>query len=81
MMQIAPTPYADINELLSLLLSKLQMILGEKLVGLYLFGSLAGGYFEYKSSDIDLIAALATDLNDKEFELLKVMHRDIAKPD
>jgi predicted nucleotidyltransferase len=79
MMQIAPTPYADINELLSLLLSQLRMILGEKLVGLYLFGSLAGGYFEYKSSDIDLIAALATDLNEEEFERLKVMHRDIAK--
>lgn len=81
MLQVAPTPYTDINELLSLLLSKLQMILGEKLVGLYLFGSLAGGYFEYKSSDIDLIAALTTDLNEQEFELLKVIHRDIAKQD
>ncbi|HLQ30214.1 MAG TPA: hypothetical protein VK140_13360, partial [Ktedonobacteraceae bacterium] len=51
-MQNDLTPYADINKLLNLLLSRIQAILGEKLIGLYLFGSLVAGDFDYESSDI-----------------------------
>jgi hypothetical protein len=39
-MQTNPTLYSEINKLLELLLSSMQKILGEKLVGLYLYGSL-----------------------------------------
>lgn len=73
-----PTPYADINELLEVLLSSMQKILGEKLVGLYLYGSLVIGDFDSTISDIDLVAALASDLNDREFDALKQMHDDFA---
>jgi hypothetical protein len=78
MMQTNPTAYADINELLEVLLSSMQKILGQKLVGLYLYGSLVIGDFDPTISDIDLVAALASDLDDKEFEALHKMHVDFA---
>ena len=72
-MQTHPTPYPDINALLGLFLSEIQAILGEKLVGLYLFGSLVVGGFDYDISDIDLLAAISTDLDEDEFQRLKSM--------
>ncbi len=77
-MQAHPTPHADINALLHLLLSRIQMTLGNKLVGLYIFGSLVVGDFDYDSSDIDLIAATSTELDEEEVEHLKRMHKEIA---
>jgi predicted nucleotidyltransferase len=73
-MQKNPAAHADINELLEVLLSSMQKILGEKLVGLYLYGSLVIGDFDPTISDIDLVAALASDLDDHEFEVLQKMH-------
>ena len=78
MLQTNPTAHADINQLLELLLSSMQKILGEKLVGVYLYGSLVIGDFDPTISDIDLVAALASDLDDKEFEALQRMHVDFA---
>jgi predicted nucleotidyltransferase len=78
MMQTDPTPYAEINQLLELLLSGIQKILGEKLVGLYLYGSLVTGDFDHGSSDIDLIAALSSGIDDKDFTHLQKMHNDFA---
>ncbi len=73
-----PTPYTDINELLSQLLSGMQKILGNKLIGLYLYGSLVWGDFDYEISDIDLLAPVATDIDDNEYSALKQMHDDFA---
>jgi hypothetical protein len=73
-----PTLYPDINELLDNLHSRQQAILGDKLIGLYLYGSLAWGDFDYEISDIDLLAAIATELDPKEFTALNQMHDDIA---
>src|SRR6266516_8078315 len=78
MLQTNPTPYADINELLEILLSEMQKILGEKLGGLYLYGSLVIGDFDPTISDIDLVVALVSDIDDKEFEALQKMHVDFA---
>lgn len=78
MLQTNPTAYADINELLEVLLSSMQKILGEKLVGLYLYGSLVIGDFDPTVSDIDLVAALASELEDTEFEALQTMHDEFA---
>src|SRR2546430_4890402 len=77
-MQTDLTPHADINELLDLLLARIQGILGKKLIGLYVFGSLVTGDFDYGCSDIDLVAAISADLDEKEFESIKKMHADIA---
>ncbi len=71
------TGYPDINDLLRLLLARLQDIFGQKLVGLYLYGSLVTGDFDQQSSDIDLLAVTATDINQHELEILKRMHDDL----
>ncbi len=71
------TSYTDINNLLGLILSRIRAILSSKFIGLYLFGSLATGDFDYESSDIDLVVAISTDLSQEEFEELKIMHTDI----
>ncbi len=73
------TPYKNINNLLQIILSEIQNILGKKLVGLYLYGSLVTGDFDLKVSDIDLLAVLESDINDEEFKKLQEMHEDFAK--
>lgn len=75
-MQANPTPYADINLLLEQLLSGVQKIFGKKLTGFYLFGSLVTGDFESGSSDIDLVAAISSDIDERELEALQKMHQD-----
>jgi Domain of unknown function (DUF4111)/Nucleotidyltransferase domain len=72
------TPYADINELIEILLSSIQHILGPKLVALYLQGSLVIGDFDPDISDIDLVAALSSDIDEREFEALQKMHTTFA---
>src|SRR5919202_6832124 len=74
-----PTPYPHINTLLDSLLSEMQRVLGDKLVGLYLYGSLVTGDFDDGSSDIDLMAATATEIDDQEFDALHKMHDDFAE--
>jgi len=73
-----PTPYAHINALLDDLLPDIQRVLGDKLVGLYLTGSLVTGDFDADISDIDLLAAITSDLTADEFSALERMHRDFA---
>ncbi|MBO0781443.1 MAG: DUF4111 domain-containing protein [Ktedonobacteraceae bacterium] len=77
-MQTEPTPYAHINALLAQLLAGMRTILGPKLVGLYLYGSLVTGDFDHEQSDLDLLAATASDLDEKECNALKKMHQDFA---
>ena len=68
------TQYSDVNDVLDILLTRITSILGDKLVGLYLEGSLVLGDFEPSISDIDLLAALSSNVDDTEFEALKEMH-------
>jgi hypothetical protein len=74
-----PTRYANINDLLESLLSRMRDVLQERLVGLYLHGSLTAGDFDPKSSDIDLLAATSTDITAAEFDALRSMHLDFAR--
>lgn len=73
------TPFPDINRLLESLLSRIRRILREKLVGLYLYGSLTTGDFDPESSDIDLLAATSSDVGDTESDALSAMHRDLGR--
>lgn len=73
------TKYQEVNQVLELLSASLQEILADKLVALYLIGSLSYGDFDYGSSDIDFLAVLTQELNDVEFEAIKKMHRRIAE--
>ncbi|MEP7294100.1 MAG: aminoglycoside adenylyltransferase domain-containing protein, partial [Chloroflexota bacterium] len=68
------TPYQDINEVLDSLTRGIERILGEKLVGLYLTGSLSYGDFNPASSDIDLVAVVRTPLTPGEIRLIADLH-------
>lgn len=54
-------------------------VTGSSLVGLYLFGSLATGDFDFDVSDIDLIAVLADTPNERLATRLTRMHEDLAQ--
>jgi hypothetical protein len=68
-----------IDSLLDDLLSQIQTVLGENLVGLYLYGSLVTGDFDSEISDIDLLAVTTSDLNETEFNALHVMQNGIVQ--
>lgn len=76
-----PTTYPEVNQLLADLLAQMLVILGTKLVGLYLYGSLVTGDFDIEISDVDLLAAISSDLTDAEFQALKQMHDGIVAKD
>lgn len=73
------TPYQDINKLLVKLSNSLADILGENLIGLYLFGSLTYGDFNLGRSDIDLVAMIHKPLDYRTIEQVKQLHQQIAK--
>jgi predicted nucleotidyltransferase len=69
-----PTPYSHINALLDHIRAQMQLILGKRLTGLYLYGSLVTGDFDNTISDIDLMAATAESIDEANFEALNRMH-------
>jgi len=73
-----PTPYPEIDGLLTNLRDQVLRILGGKLVGLYLYGSLVTGDFDPGVSDLDLLAATASEIDDEAFDSLQKMHLDFA---
>ena len=73
-----PTPYPDVNTLLHLLLTEVRTILGDELVGFYLYGSLSGGDFDPGSSDIDFLVVTVGELPEATLAALERMHTRIA---
>lgn len=73
------TSNRNVNVLLCLIRSQLQELLGEKLVGLYLSGSLVVDDFDSRVSDIDLVAALTSDVSDGELKALRNMHEAVVR--
>jgi len=59
---INTTNLVDIKNLLDLLLVEIQKVLGKKLKGLYLYGSLVWGDFDIGVSDIDLLATTSDEV-------------------
>lgn len=74
-----PTPYPEVNELLADLLARLNDELGNQVVGVYLFGSLATGEFEPEASDIDIIVLTSSALTAEQLERLRNVHLEIAR--
>ncbi|HLD94331.1 MAG TPA: aminoglycoside adenylyltransferase domain-containing protein [Anaerolineales bacterium] len=72
------TQLVDIKTILDQLLAEILNALGSKLKGLYLYGSLVWGDFDYGVSDIDLLAVTSDDLSDSDFNKLKRMHSEFA---
>jgi predicted nucleotidyltransferase len=79
-MNTKPTFYPDVNEILSILFSNVQKILGDQLVGMYLHGSLVNGGFD-THSDIDVIFTTQDDIFEETFSKLQTMHTEMAKLD
>jgi predicted nucleotidyltransferase len=79
-MNTHPTPYPDVNEILSFLFSNARDILGDQFVGMYLFGSLANGGFD-EHSDIDVLIVTAGELSATAFSSLKELHQRINRLD
>jgi predicted nucleotidyltransferase len=76
---VEPTPHAEVNALLSTLQADINEVLSDKLVGLYLYGSLITGEFDLDLSDIDIAAVVAADLDEADLARLEQMHAAIAK--
>lgn len=68
------TPHSDVDRLLESLVSRIRDALRERLVGLYLYGSLTTGDFDPGVSDVDLLAVTASDLTAAELDALSAMH-------
>lgn len=67
-----------VGEILALLQRGLAETLGDKLVGLYLRGSLAMGDFDPDTSDVDFLAITREPVAGEDFRRLVRMHRGIA---
>jgi len=74
-----PIHCQSVQPLLQSLLTDIQDILGGKLAGFYLYGSLVWGDFDEEISDIDLLALLTSDINEEDLALLQSMHADFAR--
>jgi hypothetical protein len=68
-------PYPDVNYVIETLADGLKEALGEKLIGLYLIGSLTYGDFDPGSSDIDFIAVLQSEVTPEERQGIREAHR------
>ncbi|HEX8734892.1 MAG TPA: aminoglycoside adenylyltransferase domain-containing protein [Pyrinomonadaceae bacterium] len=68
---------AGVSALLEEILARQRGILGERLVGLYVYGSLVAGDFDYEISDVDLLAATETLIDEDEFAALERMHHEL----
>ena len=64
----------EVARVLEELTAGVRGVLGSKLLGLYLWGSYVVGDFDPSISDLDLVAALAADVDEREFAELEAMH-------
>jgi hypothetical protein len=64
----------EVDRLIAALLAGQQTILGDKLAGLYLSGSLVWGDYDAEISDVDLVAVITSELTAAEFARLEAMH-------
>jgi len=73
-----PTPYADVNAVVGGLLSGARGAIGNHLVGMYLYGSLATGDFCPGQSDIDFVVVTADALSSRAVQRLETLHTRLA---
>lgn len=67
----------EVEDVIRKLLTSLKKIFNKDLVCVYLHGSLATGEFDIKSSDIDYVVVLKTDINEIKFNALETMHKQL----
>src|SRR3989338_7419955 len=71
------TSYSDVNDTLVMLTEGVEEIIGNKLVGLYLTGSLTYGDFNPDSSDIDFLVIMKESLSQDQLQQIIKMHNKI----
>lgn len=71
-----PTPYSDLNQVLSTLMSRIQEILDQNFVGFYLQGSFAVGDFD-RHSDVDFLVVIEDELSLDRVDALQMMHDQV----
>jgi hypothetical protein len=75
-----PTPFPELNQVLTELVSRIRLIMGRDFIGAYLQGSFAVGDFD-QHSDVDFIAATQDDLTTDQVAALQVMHDQVYQLD
>lgn len=73
-----PTSYPEVNAVLEDLRARVREILGDRFVGLYLYGSLAAGDFRPDRSDIDFVVVTDGKLPETMVAALESMHASLA---
>ncbi len=71
-----PTPYSELNQVLSDLVSRIQRILLDNFVGAYLQGSFAVGDYD-RHSDVDFVVVTENELTTGHVDALQVMHDEV----
>lgn len=73
------TPYKSVNDVLNDFVTKVNALLDNNIVGIYLFGSLSYNDFNPKRSDIDLSVVIKTPLSQEEGEQIKNLHVELER--
>lgn len=68
--------YPEVEELVAVLLAEVRAILGEALIGMYLYGSLATGGFDH-DSDVDYVVVTREELTESQFAAIEALHHRI----
>jgi hypothetical protein len=71
--QMFPTPYQELNQVLSELISRIHHVLNNDFIGAYLQGSFAVGGFD-QHSDVDFVVVVEDELTSRQVDALQVMH-------
>ncbi len=74
-----PVSYPEVNALLQELLESVPTVLGDHLIGMYLFSSLAGGDFD-RESDVDVAVVTDEEISGDLFSALRAMHQRHRRP-
>lgn len=73
------TPIKSVNDFLEDFVTQVRGLLGDNIVGIYLFGSLSYDDFNPKRSDIDLSVVVKSPLSKEEGEKIKKLHLELEK--
>ena len=73
-MILAQSP--EVREIIDLLVTEVHAILGEHLIGIYLYGSLATGGFD-RNSDVDYVVVTNEELSEGQFTAIEAVHNHL----
>jgi len=76
-LNLTSTSYPDVNHILNTLYTGVESILGSRLIGLYLYGSLASGDFNPETSDLDFVFVTTAELPSEIVSQLEALHAQL----